>query len=754
MQAQRVEVQIGEKLFYMESGVLAKQAAGSVVVGFEETMVLAAATAEEKPRNEKADFLPLTIEYRDRMSASGRIPGGFLKREARPSDRETLVSRLTDRSVRPMFASGYINETMVMIHPLSFDYEHETDWLALNGAATSLLISPCPFHTAVAGIKIVRVDGKLIPCPTLEQTEKADLNLLLAGTEESLTMVEGGGAEIGEDDLIAALEFGHEWIKKICAAQKELAAKIGKEKWTVVSKDYSAEAAEIEARLDDRMKAAVMTSGKFERSRAMKAFRDQIIAEIAGPDAAEERKEGLKAGWDKAQKNYIRHMILNEGIRADGRDTKTVRDITIAVDALPRTHGSALFTRGETQALVMTTLGTGGDEQMIDKLEGRVSKRFLLHYNFPSFCVGEVKRPMGPGRREIGHGALAERAIEPILPTKDDFPYTIRVVSEILESNGSSSMASVCGASLALMDAGVPIKAPVAGIAMGMVAENGKIAILSDILGLEDALGDMDFKVSGTRAGVTAVQMDIKLKGGLQVDLLRTALAQAKEGRHHILDKMAEAIDAPRAELNPYAPRITTIKVNPDRIGALIGPGGKVIKGIVAETGCQIDIQDDGSVHIYSTNGEQMKQAVDIVNSIAQEAKIGEFYVGTIKRIVDFGAFIEIFPGTEGLVHISEWADHRVERVEDEASEGDVVMVKVINVDPSGKVRLSRKEAHAEKGEAAATEETLNPNPNAPRAERSDRGDRGDRGRGPRSGGGGGDRGGRDRGGRDRGGRY
>ncbi len=732
----------------MESGVLARQAGGSVVVGFEETMVLAAATAEEKPRNEKADFLPLTIEYRDKMSAAGRIPGGFFKRETRPGDRETLVSRLTDRSVRPMFAAGYINETMVMINPLSFDFEHEVDWLALNGASTSLLISPAPYTTPVAGIKVVRVDGELIAAPTLEQIEKADLNLLLAGTEESLTMVEGGGKELAEADLIAALEFGHEWIKKICAAQKELAGLVGKPKMTVPTVDRSADVALCLEAMKNGFREAVLTAGKFQRSAAQKAFRDQAITTLlAGSDDAD-RKDALKAAWDKAAKTFIREMILNEGLRADGRDTKTVRDITIAVDALPRCHGSTLFTRGETQALVTTTLGTGQDEQMIDKLEGRVPKRFMLHYNFPSFCVGEVKRPMGPGRREIGHGSLAERALEPVLPSKDDFPYTIRIVSDILESNGSSSMASVCGGSLALMDAGVPISSPVAGIAMGLVAEGDRVAILSDILGLEDALGDMDFKVSGTAKGVTAVQMDIKLKGGLPVELLTRALDQAKEGRLHILGEMAKAIETPREELNQYAPRITTIKINPNKVGALIGPGGKVIKGIVAETGCQIDIEDDGSVHIYSSNGDQMKAAVDIVNSIIQEAKMGEIYLGVIKRIVDFGCFVEIFPGTEGLVHVSEFADHRVERVDDEVSEGDAILVKVINIDPSGKIRLSRKEALAEKGEGAQDEETRNPNPNAPVRERNDRGGRGgdrDRDRGGRGGDRGGFRGGRDR---------
>lgn len=742
MQAERIELQIGERTMFIESGILAKQAAGSVVVGLEETIILAAASADDKPREGGGDFLPLTVDYRDRTAAAGRIPGGFFKREARPSDRETLTSRLVDRSIRPMFAEGYANETQVIIHPLSFDYAHETNSLALTGASAALMVSNLPFHTPIAGVRIGRVDGEFICDPTLEQMEESDLNLMLAGTEESITMVEGGGDEISEEELISALEFGHEWIKKICAMQKELAEKLGKPKFEVEKKEVDAALVEaMEAKVSGRLRDAVLTSGKFERSKALKALRDEAIEELMAGEEDESKKESYKAAYDSIQKKFVRNMILEEGLRADGRKTDEIREINIAVDALPRTHGSALFTRGETQALVTTTLGTGQDELMQERLEGRVIRRFMLHYNFPPFCVGEVKRIMGPGRREIGHGALAERALEPVLPSKEEFPYTIRVVSEILESNGSSSMATVCGGSLCLMDAGVPIKGAVAGIAMGLVQEDDKLAILSDILGMEDALGDMDFKVAGTREGITAVQMDIKLKGGLTVDILTRALAQAKDGRMHILDKMSEALPEPRQDLNKNAPRIHTIQINPEKVGDLIGPGGKVIKGIVADTGCQIDIEDGGVVRIASNNKEQLDDAIEIINHITQEAIIGKIYVGTVKKIVDFGAFVEIFPGTEGLCHISEMAPYRIRAMEDEASVGDEMLVKVIDIDPSGKIRLSRKEAMAHHGEEGGEGEKAGAGAPSRRPGGSGRRPGGGRGRDSRSGGGRDDRG-------------
>jgi len=713
MQIERVELQLGEKTLFIETGLLAKQAAGSVVVGFEETLILAATTATDTPR-EGVDFLPLTVDYRDRTSAAGRIPGGFFKREARPSDRETLTSRLVDRTIRPMFADGYANETQIIINPLSFDYEHETNVLAITGASASLMISPLPFTTPVSGVRIGRIDGELVCNPTIEQLEKSDINLLLSGTEESLVMVEGGGNEISEDDLIAAMEFGHEWIKKICQIQQELAGKVGKQKMEIPQPGESAQVEEIRAKVESSLKEAVLTIGKEERSKALKALRDSAIKELMGDNEDDNRKTALKEAFGIVQKQFVRNMILNEGLRVDGRDPRQIRDINIAVDALPRTHGSCLFTRGETQALVTTTLGSGQDELTVDNLEGRFVRNFFLHYNFPPFCVGEVKRIMGPGRREIGHGSLAERAIEPVMPSIDDFPYTIRVVSEILESNGSSSMASVCGAAMSLMDAGIPIKAPVAGIAMGLVQQGDKVAILSDILGMEDALGDMDFKVAGTRNGITAVQMDIKIEG-LNVDLLKRALGQALDGRLHILDKMDEVLSKPRENLNENAPRIHTIKIHPDKIRDVIGPGGKVIKGIVADTGCQVEVNDDGVVKIFSKDEAQLQAAIGIVEYITQEAEVGRIYNGTVRRIADFGAFVEIFPGTDGLCHISQLANFRVNAVEDVFSVGDEVPVKVIEVDPTGKIRLSYKEA------VAGTDRELKSPPAS-----SNRGDRGD----------------------------
>ena len=695
MQAERIEVDIDGRTLFIETGVLAKQAAGAVVAGIEETLILCAVSAEDSPRREDDDFLPLTVDYRDKTAAAGRIPGGFFKRETRPSDRETLTSRLVDRSIRPMFADGYSNETQVIINPLSFDFAHETETLAITAASAALMISHLPFTTPISGVKIGRENGQFIIFPTIKQLENSDLNLALSGTEESLVMVEGGGAEITEEDLVEALKFGHDWIKKICAAQKELAAKAGREKMVIPAPPENPELPVMLAKVDGGLKEAFMTAGKFERQKALKALRDGAIKEIMGDTVDEARKTALKNAFETLQKKFVRNMILTDGVRADGRKLDEIRNITIAVDALPRTHGSCLFTRGETQALVTTTLGTSQDEMTQDALEGRSIRKFFLHYNFPPFCVGEVKRMTGPGRREVGHGALAERAVERIIPKNEKFPYTIRVVSEILESNGSSSMATVCGASLSLMDAGVPILAPVAGIAMGLVMDHGRTAILSDILGLEDALGDMDFKVAGTRKGITAVQMDIKLEGGLDVELMRRALAQAYHGRLYVLDKMDEIMAQPRAELNPNAPRIHTLKISPDKVRELIGPGGKVIKGIVADTGCQVDVNDAGEVKIFSSNAEGLKAAVGMVEYITQEAQVDAIYEGIVRRITEFGAFVEIFPGTDGLLHISQIANFRLENVEDVFEIGDRIPVKVIEVDPSGKIRLSYREAVA-----------------------------------------------------------
>ncbi len=693
MQAERVELQIGDRVLFIESGALAKQAAGSVVVGLEETIILAAVSAADEGR-EGIDFLPLTVDYRDRTSAAGRIPGGFFKREARPSDRETLISRLVDRSIRPMFANGYSNETQVIINPLSFDFENQTDVLALTGASACIMLSHLPFFTPLSGVRVGRVNGEFVCNPTIPQMEESNLNLLLCGSEESLVMVEGGASEILEDDLIEAMEFGHDWIKKICRIQTDLVAKIGKTKVEAPEIAELAEVDEIRSKVEGSLKEAVTTAGKFARSAAIKKVRNDAISELMGDTDDDQKKGAYKEAFGAVQKSFIREMILNEGSRVDGRSLTEVREITIAVDALPRTHGSCLFTRGETQALVTTTLGTGQDELTLDNLEGRSTRSFYLHYNFPAFCVGEVKRMMGPGRREIGHGSLAERAMDPMMPDAEKFPYTIRVVSEILESNGSSSMATVCGASLSLMDAGAPIKNAVAGIAMGLVKEGDRIAILSDILGMEDALGDMDFKVAGTRNGINAVQMDIKIDG-LDVALLKRALAQAREGRMHILDKMDEVISSPREELNENAPRIHTIQIHPDKVRDIIGPGGKVIKGIVAETGVQIDVNDEGMVKIFSADRKGLQSAIEMVEHITQEAVIDKIYDGTVRRITDFGAFVEIFPGTDGLVHISQIASFRIESMEGVFSLGDHIPVKVIEIDPSGKIRLSFKEAVA-----------------------------------------------------------
>jgi polyribonucleotide nucleotidyltransferase len=693
MQAERVELQIGSKILFIETGILAKQAAGSVVVGIEETIILCAAAAEESPR-EGIDFLPLTVDYRDKTAAAGRIPGGFFKREARPGDHETLTSRLVDRTIRPMFTDGYGNETQVIINPLSFDYENETDVLAITGASAALAISHLPFNTPVSGIRVGRVDGEFICNPTLDEQSKSDMNLIVCGTDRSLVMVEGGANEVSEAELVSALEFAHGWIKKICQIQMELMKKVGKVKMEIDAIQEIPEIAELAPKLENKLKETVMTSGKQERSKALKELRDVAIKDLTTKETEPVKKEAYKEAFSKIQKNFIRNMILNEEVRVDGRALNGIRDISISVDALPRTHGSALFTRGETQALVTTTLGTGQDELTLDRLGGRSTRHFMLHYNFPPFCVGEVKRITGPGRREIGHGTLAERSMDPILPSHEDFPYTIRIVSEILESNGSSSMATVCGASLCLMDAGVPIKSPVAGIAMGLVKDDKRVAILSDILGMEDAVGDMDFKVAGTRNGITAVQMDIKIDG-LDVELMTKALSQAKEGRIHILDKMEEAISSPRKELNPNAPRIHTVQINPDKVRDLIGPGGKVIRGIVADTGAQIDVDDEGNVKIFASDGDKLEAAVSMVEYITQEAVVGKVYDGIVKRITDFGAFVEIFTGTEGLVHISQVANFRINSLEDIWSEGDQIPVKVIEVDPTGKIRLSFKEAVA-----------------------------------------------------------
>jgi polyribonucleotide nucleotidyltransferase len=688
---EKVEIEIDGKTISIESGTLAKQAGGSVVVRQGDTMVLVAATMAKKPR-EEVDFFPLTVDYREKTYAAGKIPGSFFRREARPGELETLVCRLIDRPIRPLFPDGFRNETQVICLVVSHDQVNPADVVAITGASAALLVSDIPFHNPIAGARIGRVNGEFVFNPTYDETKESDLNLVMAGTMDGIVMVEAGAMEVGEDVMMDALAFGHERIRKLIGIQEELRKRLGKEKAAV-------EAAEVDEALTTRVsdlvrakiEAAMKIAGKQERSDAMTEVKE-TVAQVLNPEGDETVKKQLGEILHGIEKDVVRRLILEQKTRIDGRGLSDIRPISIQVGYLARTHGSAVFTRGETQALVATTLGTGMDEQRMDSLEFKGMKSFMLHYNFPAFCTGEVKFLAGPGRREIGHGMLAERSLIPILPDKEKFPYTIRLVSEILESNGSSSMASVCGGSLSLMDAGVPIKEPVAGIAMGLIKEGDQIAILSDILGSEDHLGDMDFKVAGTKNGITALQMDIKI-GGLDKSLMETALGQAREGRMHILGEMAKVLERPREVMSKYAPRIVTIRIPKDKIRDVIGPGGKVIREIIEKTGVTIDINDDGVVSIASTDEAASQAAINYVESLVQEVEVGRVYLGKVKKIVDFGAFVEILPGTDGLVHISQICERRIKSVSDEIQEGDEIKVKVIDVDSQGKVKLSRKEA-------------------------------------------------------------
>ena len=688
---EKVEIDIDGKLISIEAGDLARQAGGAVIVRQGDTMLLVTATMAGQAR-EGIDFFPLTVDYREKTYAAGKIPGNFFRREARPGDIETLTCRLIDRPIRPLFPKAFKNETQVVALVISHDQTNPPDVNAITGASAALMISDIPFETPIAGARISRVDGKLIFNPTYEDTANSDLNLVMAGTADGIVMVEAGANEASEDDMMAALEFGHERIKQLIEIQIKLRGLLGKEKLVVEAPQVDEELkSKIHEKTAAKLTEAMQISGKHERSDTIKQIREDFKAELS-PEELEEKAGAIKELFHDLEKDIVRNLVLDKHYRVDGRGLADVRPITIQVGYLPRVHGSAVFTRGETQALVSTTLGTTSDEQRIDSLEYKGTKSFFLHYNFPAFCTGEVKFLSGPGRREIGHGMLAERSLIPILPDKDKFPYTIRIVSEILESNGSSSMASVCGGSLSLMDAGVPIKAPVAGIAMGMIKDGDRVAILSDILGSEDHLGDMDFKVTGTLKGINALQMDIKI-GGLSHDLMAKALEQAKEGRLHILGEMDKALQSPREEMSQYAPRIVTITVPKDKIRDVIGPGGKVIREIIDKTGVSIDINDDGVVSIASTDEDSAKRAVEFVQNLVQEVEIGKIYLGKVKKIVDFGAFVEIFPGTDGLVHISQICDRRIKNVSDEIQEGDEIKVKVIDVDQQGRVKLSRKEA-------------------------------------------------------------
>jgi len=688
---QKLELDICGKKLSLEAGELARQAGGSVIVRLGETMVLVTATMAKNPR-EGIDFFPLTVDYREKTYAAGKIPGGFFKREGRPGENETLTCRLIDRPLRPLFPKGFMNETQIICFVISHDTENPADVISIVGASAALMISDLPFTTPIAGVRVGLINEKFVLNPTYKEIKESQLNLIMAGTSDGIVMVEAGAHELDEATMMNALEYGHGYIKQIIELQLELQKHLSKEKIAVppVEQDEELKQRVHEAAVP-ALREAVKITGKQERQAAIDNAKESLQSQF-NPEDDGDIKAAIKSFFHDAEKEVVRNLILHDKHRIDGRGLADIRPITCRVGYLPRVHGSAVFTRGETQALVATTLGTSQDEQRMDALEGQKTKSFMLHYNFPAFCTGEVKFIGSPGRREIGHGMLAERALIPVLPSKEKFPYTIRIVSDILESNGSSSMASVCGGTLSLMDAGVPIKTPVAGIAMGLIKEDDKTAILSDILGSEDHLGDMDFKVTGTAEGITALQMDIKVTG-LDKTLMAAALDQAKAGRLHILKEMQKALSAPRAELSEHAPRIVTMQIATDKIRDVIGPGGKVIRGIIEKTGVAIDIDDSGLISIASTNEAAAKQAIEIIESLIQEVEVGKIYLGTVKKIMDFGAFVEILPGTDGLVHISQICDRRINKVTDEISEGDEIVVKVIDVDRSGKVKLSRKEA-------------------------------------------------------------
>ncbi len=692
-------IDLGGKPLTIETGKMAKQADGSIVIRYGDSMVLVTAVANHSAR-EGVDFLPLTVEYVEKTAAAGKIPGGYFKREGRPTEKEILTCRLIDRPSRPLFPKNWRNETQVIGTVLSYDKENPSDVLAMTGAACALHISDIPWAGPYVAVRVARASAaeghKFIVNPTFAQTENSDLDLVVCATRDAILMVEGGAAQLSEEIMIDALLFAHQACQPLLDLVEKIRAAVGKTKreFKVAEKDQTIYARAKELGLE-RLKQATAIREKLERNQTISKVSKEI-AELLKPEFLDadgkSRDKEIAGAVSDVHKKFVRHMVVDEGLRIDGRGTTDIRPISCEVGLIPRQHGSALFTRGETQALVSTTLGTAQDVQRIDSLLGDVTKRFMLHYNFPPFSTGEAKMMRSSSRREIGHGHLAERSLARVLPRYEDFPYTLRIVSETLESNGSSSMAAVCGGCLSLMDAGVPIVEPVAGIAMGLIKEGEKVAVLSDILGDEDHLGDMDFKVTGTKHGITALQMDIKVQG-LSREILQKALHQAKEGRLHILGKMAEALPAPREELSKWAPRIFTLTIKPDRIRDVIGPGGKMIRAIIEQTGVAIDVEDNGTISIASADDASAKKAIDIIKGLTTEPEIGQFYMGTVRRIVDFGAFVEILPGTDGLIHISELDAKRVNKVTDVLNEGDEVMVKVISVDRQGKIRLSRKEA-------------------------------------------------------------
>jgi len=682
------QIEIGSKPLVISSGKLAKQANGAVLVRYGDTVVLVTTTASAQPR-EGIDFFPLTVDFEERLYAAGKIPGGFIKREGRPSEKAILSSRLIDRPIRPLFPEGFRNDVQIVAVVFSADQENPPEIPALVGASTALMISDIPFSGPIGAVRVGRINEELIINPTYSQLLASELDLVIAGTEDAIMMVEAGAKEVSEEVMLEAMKKGHEAIKEIVAFQNKIAAEIGLPKREIF---LYQPAPDIEAKVreyaTEKLKEAIQNADKLARKEKMKEVKDQAknyFAEIY-PDQMKDVAEVLS----KIIKEEVRKMICVNKIRPDGRALDEIRQITCAIGLLPRTHGSGLFTRGQTQVLTVTTLGAVGDEQIIDGLGDEESKRYMHHYNFPPYSVGETRPLRGPGRREIGHGALAERALEPMIPSDTTFPYTIRLVSEVLESNGSSSMASVCGSTLSLMDAGVPLKAPVAGVAMGLMKVEDHVSILTDIQGLEDDLGDMDFKVAGTAEGITAIQMDIKIKGISEM-ILRQALEQARKGRLFILNKMLEVIQNPREQLSPYAPRIITIEIDPEKIRHVIGPGGKTIRKIIEETGVKIDIEEDGRVFIASTNGEAGDKALKMIEILIKDVEIGEIYLGKVVKITNFGAFTEVLPGKEGLVHISQLADERVNKVEDVVKVGDEILVKVMEIDKQGKISLSRK---------------------------------------------------------------
>ncbi len=694
---QRIERQFAGRTLSLEFGRMAKLAQGSCLVQFGDTVVLCAATVQDKSTH--LPFFPLTIEYREKSYAAGKIPGGFFKREGRPGENEVLAARLTDRPLRPLFPSGFMHETQVACFILSADQENSADVLALLGASVALNMSKIPFNTLVASVRIGRIRDTWVLNPTFQQLEYSDVDVVVAGREDALLMVEGGAVEVPEAEILEGLEIAHQGIRELIDIQKELLEghRVPDMEWSSVEPEQVL-ADRVTEMAESRIEEALTLSDKGERNQAMAAVAEDVIGRLVEEDEAySEHEKSIKEVLRGIEKKSMRRRILEQGERADGRGLEEVRSITSEVGVLPRTHGSALFTRGQTQALVVTTLGTSRDEQRIDSIDTaeEVTKSFMLHYNFPPFSVGEARPFRGTSRREQGHGALAERAIRPLLPAYDDFPYTIRIVSDILESNGSSSMASVCGASLALMDAGAPIKAACAGVAMGLIKEGDDVAILTDILGIEDALGDMDFKVAGTRDGVTSIQMDIKIDG-LTQEILKTALERAHVGRMHILDIMDQALAEPRSDLSQYAPRIVSIQINPSKIGDIIGPKGKTIRAIQEESGAKIDIDDTGLVKIAAVSGEAGARAREMIEAIVQEPDVGRIYEGPVKNTTSFGAFIEILPGVEGLCHISELEDRRVEKTEDVLKVGEITRVKLLSIDEKGRLRLSRKAAMAE----------------------------------------------------------